>query len=61
STVTFEGETLYYLEDQDGLKYKIKYTTANEEVLPFLKQGLKLHVKYYKGNINEIESLSFIK
>ena len=58
STVIIDGNTYYYITDNDNNKYRVSIK-INEEALPFIKVGSKIKINYTESNgIREINSLS---
>ncbi len=59
TTAIIDGNTYYYLEDEDEQKYKVSIKT-NKNKLPFLKEGDTITIKYNKEseviNIKEIKN-----
>ena len=57
-TVIIDGNTYYYITDNDNNKYRVSIK-INEEALPFIKVGSKIKINYTESNgIREINSLS---
>lgn len=50
------GYTIYYLTDENNLKYSVSIE-INERVLPFIKVGDKLNIKFIKGEVNQIKNI----
>ncbi|MBO5375344.1 MAG: hypothetical protein J6A52_00665 [Bacilli bacterium] len=58
-TVMIDGNTYYYFSDNQDKKYRVSIK-INEQVLPFIKIGDKVKIKYVQlENINEITNLNF--
>lgn len=51
--------TFYYIQDTEGLKYKVSIK-VNDVILPFVNIGDKLLVSYKEGFINEIVDVSLV-
>ena len=45
--VTIDGNTYYYFVDEEGIKYRVSIK-ENKNLLPFLKDGDRVTVKYNK-------------
>lgn len=57
SNVIIDGNTYYYLIGDDGQKYRVSIK-VNSDVLPFLKVGSNIEIKYVKEeNIIDIKDL----
>ena len=57
NVVIIDGNSYYYLTDNDGNKYRVSIK-VNEEVIPFIKSGDVIKINYTGSTIKEIHSLS---
>ncbi|MFI3260423.1 MAG: CvpA family protein [bacterium] len=55
-TATIGGNTVYYITDTSKNNYQV-YINVNESLLPFLKTGDKVTIKYTEGDINKITDI----
>ncbi len=54
--VTIDGNTYYYLTDEDNNKYRVSIK-INSNILPFIKKGDKISITYTNKEIREITKL----
>ena len=47
ATTIIDGNTYYYIEDEDNKKYKVSIK-VNKNILPFIKEGDTVTIKYNK-------------
>ena len=52
-TVTIDGNTYYYIVDNNNEKYRVSIK-VNSNVLPFIKQGDKITISYNEKEVKEI-------
>lgn len=53
-----EGATKVFITDTDKKKYKVEVSTANEDILAFLKKGQKLKIEYIEAEgVNVIRTI----
>ncbi len=57
SNAIIDNNTYYFIEDKDNKKYSISIK-MNKKLLPFLKVGDNIDIKYYESDVSEIESLT---
>lgn len=55
-TVTIDGNTYYYIVDNNNEKYRVSIK-VNSNVLPFIKQGDKITISYNEKEVKEIISV----
>ncbi len=55
-SIIINGNTYYYLTDQDNLKYRVSIN-VDEYSLPFINVGNELKVKYIDGEVKEITNI----
>ena len=56
STAVMDGNTYYYIVDGESKLYKASIK-VNSNLLPFLRSGDKVKIKYREGTINNITSI----
>lgn len=56
TTASIDGNTIYYIVDEEKNKYSASITVA-KNVLPFLKVGSICNITYTEGNVNIIRSI----
>ena len=56
NTVIIDGNTYYYIVDQDGNKYRVSIK-VNSSKLPFIKVGDELKISYNEKQVREITSI----